>query len=204
MVLGIDFDNTIVRYDALFHRVAVERGWIPADVPARKKDVRDRLRQQGQEQDWTALQGYIYGPRMAEAQPFPGVLDFFAQAVRRKLPIFIISHKTRTPAVGPAYDLHQAARGWLELQGFFDPARIGLARDHVCFAPTRQEKIDLIRASHCTHFIDDLEETFLEPDFPTGVERILFGHTEAPAGLKGIRLAEDWAQVSKHVFDQSI
>ena len=37
MVLGVDFDNTIVRYDELFHSVAVERGLIPATLPARKK-----------------------------------------------------------------------------------------------------------------------------------------------------------------------
>jgi len=51
MVLGVDFDNTIVRYDDLFHRVAVERGLVPATVPARKNDVRDFLRQQGRERD---------------------------------------------------------------------------------------------------------------------------------------------------------
>ena len=28
MVLGVDFDNTIVRYDDVFHRVAAERGLI--------------------------------------------------------------------------------------------------------------------------------------------------------------------------------
>ena len=71
MVLGIDFDNTIVRYDELFHGVAVERGLIPASLPVRKNDVRDFLRQQDRERDWTELQGYVYGPRMAGARPFP-------------------------------------------------------------------------------------------------------------------------------------
>ena len=32
MILGVDFDNTIVAYDSLFHRVALERGLIPADL----------------------------------------------------------------------------------------------------------------------------------------------------------------------------
>ena len=64
MTLGIDFDNTIVGYDQLFHRVAVERRLIPANLPPRKNDVRDFLRSQGREDDWTMLQGYVYGPRM--------------------------------------------------------------------------------------------------------------------------------------------
>ena len=204
MVLGIDFDNTIVHYDALFYRVAVERGWISSAVPARKREVRDCLRRRGREEDWTALQGYIYGPRMAEAQPFPGALQFFKRAVQQRLPIFIISHKTGRPAVGPAYDLHQAARDWLESQGFFDPARIGLPRNNVFFAPTRQDKISLICSNRCSHFVDDLEETFLEPGFPADVEMILFGHHEAPPGLRGIRLARDWSEVSQYVFGQSI
>ena len=31
-----------------------------------------------------------------------------------------------------------------------------------------------IRALGCTHFIDDLEEVFLEPSFPSDVHKILF------------------------------
>lgn len=203
MVLGIDFDNTIVRYDDLFHRVAVERGWVPPDLRPRKNDIRDFLRRQGREDDWTALQGYIYGPRMAEAQPFPGVNEFFAHARRQCIPIHIISHKTRTPAVGPAYDLHRSARDWLTLQGFFDPARVGLPPGHVFFGGTRPEKIRHIRDTGCTHFIDDLEETFLEESFPSGVERILFGHEEAPAGLPGIKAVKDWPQLFRYVFPES-
>ena len=43
-VLGVDFDNTIVSYDCLFHRVAAERGLIPASLVATKGAVRDYLR----------------------------------------------------------------------------------------------------------------------------------------------------------------
>ena len=102
MILGVDFDNTIVRYDEVFHRIAVERGLIPASLAVRKNEVRDFLRRRGQEQAWTELQGYVYGPRMQEAQPFPGVLEFFARCVRQNLPVHIISHKTLAAVAGPA------------------------------------------------------------------------------------------------------
>jgi len=200
MVLGVDFDNTIVRYDELFHRVAVERGLIPATMPARKNEIRDFLRAADREQDWTELQGYVYGPRMAEARPFPGVLEFFAHAVRRKISIYIISHKTRKAVLGPAYDLQKTALAWLAAQGFFDPQRVGLSSQHVRFGETRAEKIQHIRETGCTLFIDDLEETFLEPAFPHHVVQILFGHHTAPARLPGVKPLADWTQISEYVF----
>jgi len=147
------------------------------------------------------LQGYIYGPGMSAARPFPGVIDFFARAVQRRLPLHIISHKTRTAVVGPAYDLQQTAREWLAAQGFFDAQRVGLPPDRVHFGTTRPEKIRLIRETGCTHFIDDLEETFLEPTFPERVVRILFGRPEAPGSLPGVKAIADWAQISDYVFN---
>ena len=203
IVIGVDFDNTIVRYDDLFHRVAVERKLIPPTLPARKNDVRDFLRQQDRERDWTELQGYVYGPRMAEAQPFPGVLEFFSRAVRRRLPIYIISHKTRTAVLGPAYDLQQTAREWLAAQGFFDSKRIGLSPEHVYFGGTRPEKIRHIREAGCTLFIDDLEETFLEPEFPKQVVQILFGSHHAPPNLPAVKPMADWSQVSQYVLNSA-
>jgi hypothetical protein len=200
MIIGVDFDNTIVCYDALFHRIAAERGLVPAKLAPSKNEVRDFLRRQGQEREWTELQGYVYGPRMAEAQPFPGVREFFARAVRMKLPLYVISHKTPHPVIGPAYDLHQTARDWLKAQGFFDAARVGLPTSHVHFGTTRPEKIRLIRETGCTHFVDDLEETFLEESFPAGVVRILFGRAEAPPALRGVKPAVDWSKVSEYVF----
>lgn len=200
MILGVDFDNTIVRYDELFHRIAMERGLIPATLAVRKNEVRDFLRRRGQEQAWTELQGYVYGARMPEAQPFPGVLEFFTRCVSRKLPVRIISHKTRAAVAGPAYDLQQTARDWLAAQGFFDPARVGITPDHVHFGTTRQEKIRLIRETGCTHFVDDLEETFLEETFPRAVVKILFGVREPPLDLPGIQVGEDWFRISEYVF----
>lgn len=200
MILGVDFDNTIVCYDQLFHQVAVKRGLIPGEVPPRKNAVRDFLRGQGRERDWTELQGFIYGPHMADARPFPGVIEFFTRAVREKLPVFIISHKTRTAVLGPAYDLQQTARDWLTAQGFFDPSRIGLQPDRVHFGETRAEKVRLIRETGCTHFVDDLEETFLEETFPPNTVKILFGVRQPPPGLPAVQTAVDWDAVTHHVF----
>ena len=45
MVLGLDFDNTIIRYDELFHKIACEKDLIPSDLPTEKNAVRDYLRE---------------------------------------------------------------------------------------------------------------------------------------------------------------
>jgi len=200
MVIGIDFDNTIVSYDELFHRLAVERGLIPAAFPSYKTAVRDFLRQSGREAAWTELQGHVYGARMVEAPAFPGVLEFFTRAHRADLPLYIISHKTKHPVIGPPHDLHQAARDWLEAHGFFDARRAGFSPNRVFFGVTRQEKVGKISELGCTHFIDDLEETFREETFPANVEKILFSPQATAAVPPGAKVMRRWREIEDYVF----
>ena len=63
MVLGLDFDNTIIKYDELFHKIAYEKELIPADLPKEKNAVRNYLRQNNIEDEWTMIQGEVYGER---------------------------------------------------------------------------------------------------------------------------------------------
>jgi hypothetical protein len=178
MRLGVDFDNTIVCYDQVFHQVALAEGMIDPQAPTGKEQVRDHLRDRGGEEDWILLQGLVYGARLNQAPPFPGVREFFRRAIKRGVEIFIISHKTRAPYRGPAYDLHQAALEWLAQMGFHDPAGVGLSRQRVFLELTKQDKLARIARLGCTHFIDDLPEFLAEPDFPAITQPILF----APQG----------------------
>ncbi len=195
MHVGVDFDNTIVSYDALFHAVCRERGLIPPEVPARKGAVRDYLRRVGREADWTEIQGYVYGARMAEAQAFAGVREFFRVARAGGATLTIISHKTRSPYLGQAYDLHRAAWDWLEEQGFFDPQRLGLPRERVHFELTKAAKLERIAQCGCTHFIDDLPEFLLEPGFPAGTQRLLFDPNNAQPDSPAYRRVSAWPAV---------
>ena len=197
MLLGIDFDNTIVCYDALFHKVAREQGLIPADVPVNKSDVRNYLRRVDNEAAWTEMQGYVYGGRMSEAAPYPGVLEFFRACRAAGIPTSIVSHKTRHPFLGEKYDLHAAATAWLEQQGFFDPAQIGLPRANVFFELTKQAKLDRIGQCGCTHFIDDLPEFLGESSFPAGTQRILFDPNQLYADEHRFRRIPDWAEARR-------
>ncbi len=198
--VGIDFDNTIVRYDRLFHQACVDKRLIPATVPANKSDVRDHLRRNGQEDLWTEMQGEVYGSRMAEADAFPGVLDFFRACTRLGVRLAIVSHKTRYPYVGPRYDIHAAAYGWLEMQGLFDEADIGLRRDAVFFELSKGEKLARIGSIGCDTFIDDLPEILSDASFPAGVDPILFDPADAAPPDLPYRRITSWPQLTEQFF----
>jgi len=194
MLIGIDFDNTIVCYDEAFHEAALEQGLIPEGLTKTKLAVRDFLRRQGREDEWTALQGSAYGPQIGKARPFPGARDFFAALGRHGVPVRIVSHKTRRPYLGPPHDLHRAAAGWLALNGFFEPDGCALTPGDVFFELTKQDKVRRIRELGCSHFIDDLPEFLEELAGIPGLIRVLFDpgacHEAAPGMLKASSFAE--------------
>lgn len=169
MRIGIDLDNTIICYDALFHQLAVERGLIDASVAPTKTAVRDALRALGMEEEWTELQGLAYGPMLDRAKPFEGVIEFcqYAQVSPADfVTLRIISHKTRYPFVGERYDLHEAARAWLSKHGLGDIVTY--------LEPTVEAKYARIASERCTHFIDDLPEFLGAAGFPRSVQRLLY------------------------------
>jgi len=173
MHIGLDFDNTIVSYDTLFHKVALEGGWITADVPVSKVSVRDHLRAIGKEPVWTELQGYVYGARMDEATVYPGVLECLVWAREHRFPVSIVSHKTRYPFLGKQYDLHATARQWIS-QHLTDLKGPLVAPSRVYFELTKESKVKHIADIGCTVYVDDLPEILLSPGFPTSAARILF------------------------------
>jgi len=203
-VIGVDFDNTLVSYDELVYETALERGLIDASVEKDKKSVRDSIRQiadRDGEVEWQRLQALVYGPAMARARPVDGALDVLAEMHRVGVPVFVVSHKTEYAN----YDrtrtsLRGAALDWMTRQGFFDPERLGLDRSSVYFEDTRQLKIDRIRRLGCTHFIDDLEEVFLEESFPPDVERILFTTTAPDPPHGGMTVLGSWEAIGARLL----
>jgi len=203
MLIGVDFDNTIVRYDDLFHRVAFDRGLIPADLPATKNHVRDYLRAVGNEDAWTEMQGEVYGARMGEAPAFEGAIEFMTRCVREGIGVRIVSHKTRHPFKGPKYDLHQSATDWLTRRGFFSEGGVNLSPDHVYFGLTKEDKLRRIGEMGCTHFVDDLPEFLSDAGFPAGVERILFDPANSHCTELFFRVGS-WNDVEALLFDDRL
>ena len=156
--LGLDFDNTLVRYDKLFHQLAIEKGLIEKTLPADKTTIRDYLRGQGRDEQFTMLQGEVYGLRILEAEPAEDMLKALGEMHQRGVSMVLVSHKTRRPYKGPAYDLHKATWGWLEKHDFFDPDGLGWSREQVFLEESKQAKVARIEALGCTHYVDDLPE----------------------------------------------
>lgn len=195
-LIGVDLDNTIICYDELFHRLAREHGLIPRDLPVDKTAVRDHLRAIGREDDWTALQGEAYGPRIIEAQPFPGARDFFTRCRELNQPVCIISHKTRRPYRGPDCDLHQAALAWLRHHRFLDDEATCIDESAIHLNETKKAKLDRIAALRCITFIDDLPEFLQEPCFPSRTRRVLFDPTGGKPCPPEIERCDTWDAIT--------
>ena len=157
-LLGLDFDNTLVCYDKLFHRIAVEKGYINNNFKSSKIEIRNYLRQQGKDEDFTFLQGEVYGSRILEAEPSRGMINALRFIHSTGIKMVLISHKSKKPYKGPSYDLHQAAWKWLEKNKFFAFEGLGWNRSNIYFEETKEQKIKRIVELGCTHYIDDLTE----------------------------------------------
>ncbi len=174
MRIGIDFDNTIACYDGVFHAAALERCLIPSDLARDKNSVRDHLNGSGRKDDFTELQGYVYGARMDMVSPYPGFAEFIAAAQAAEHTLFIISHKTRHPLRGPQHDMHAAARGFLVTHGLIGDHTAAIDPAHVYFELTKEEKVARAARLGVDVFIDDLPEILGLPGFPDDMRKILF------------------------------
>jgi hypothetical protein len=199
--IGIDFDNTIASYDEPMHQWAIERGLISSSVPRNKRLIRDGIRAlENGEEKWRALQVFCYGPGMSSARPMAGVKEFLTACRSSGVPVWIVSHKTEYANFGdPSVKLRGAALRWLETEGFLDSPAFGIGSERVFFESTREAKIERILSLGLTHFIDDLEETFLEPAFPATVAKILLS-MQPTANGNNWRSFASWSEIRTEVF----
>ena len=199
MRIGVDFDNTLAGYDHLFADAVRGRGWGHVPVDQGKQALRDVLRAGPDgENNWRSLQAEVYGARMAEARLLDGAADFFRTCRERGVTVAIVSHKTRYAAADPGgVDLHEASLGWMTVQGFFGDEGFGIDRGQVFFEASRADKLVRIAALDCTHFVDDLEEVLLAPEFPEGVKRYLIG---AAVNTPGLSSFMNWRDITDDIF----
>ena len=203
MRIGIDFDNTIACYDGVFHAAALGRGLIPKDLARDKNSVRDHLNGSGRKDDFTELQGYVYGARMDLVSPFPGFAEFISIAQGAAHELFIVSHKTRHPIMGPKHDMHAAARAFLGDRGLIGEGAARINPRRVFFELSRQEKVARAADLGVNMFIDDLPEILSMPGFPPEMRKILFDPDKRFAGACNwdgkLERRLSWAEISADV-----
>jgi len=175
MRIGLDFDNTLARYDQVFASEAKQEKFVPREWQGTKKQLRDSLRSlEGGDLMWQKLQGRVYGPMMSQAKLFPGVVQFMLRCKHRGDDLFIVSHKTEYGHFDPTETpLRQAALQWMTQCGFFKKTKCGLSKEQVFFESTRKEKVVRISSLDLDVFVDDLKEVYEEDEFPD-IEKILF------------------------------
>jgi len=206
MKIGLDFDNTIARYETLFRQVAQAEGLISGNWKGgRKTKLRNHLcRQADGERTWMKLQGLVYGKYMHGAEMMPGIANFLLSCKVRNHRVFIVSHKTEYGHFDPEkISLRQEALQWMEAKHFFDQDYFAINRGNVFFADTQEEKVAIIAQLKCNWFIDDLPEVFEQANFPLDTRKILFG------GFSGEKLAHDsavldsWRKISDKILGQT-
>ena len=191
MLVGLDFDNTIVCYDEAISALAEKLPNLPPELPRTKLALRDFLRQANRESEWTAFQGALYGPGMAYAQPFQQAMETLQELKDSGHTLCIVSHRSLRPYAGPTYDLHAAARGWAEK--WLVSARL-IEDRAVFFLETRGQKIDAIAALHCKVFLDDLPEVIEDAAFPSLCKAVLFDPEDLHTELNRLRVSS-WAEL---------
>ena len=201
MIIGLDFDNTIVSYDSLFHKVALEQAVIPETTLVNKIAVRNHLRNVNKESIWTVMQGYVYGERMQEAQPYEGVIEFIILAKQLGHTLFIVSHKTKYPFLGPQYDLHLSAIKWIT-NHLSSKGRPLFLKNEYFFEITKEEKVQRIKNCGCNIYIDDLPEILLNDSFPRDCRKLLFDSEKHYLTKKfnGIKIMNSWEQIASELL----
>jgi hypothetical protein len=198
----VDLDNTLATYDQLMHSVAVELGLIAEEIEPNKKLIRDAIRRSPKgDIEWQKLQGMVYGQRMGGALVAEGTVPFFQECKRREIQVFVVSHKTQFANYDPTRtNLHHSAMKWMTDNKFFDADGFALEPSNIFMEETRQAKLERVAQLGCEYFVDDLEEVFLEPGFPKGVQGILY-HPESKQDCPpGVQPATCWNEIREYIF----
>ena len=198
MIIGLDFDNTIVCYDEAIKQLAKEVPSLPPTTPKTKLGIRDFLREQDRETEWTEFQGKLYGPGMVDAQPFPAALEMIGAMQKAGHTTIIISHRSKHPYLGPKYDLHESARQWIEKNLVIEGDALISERD-IHLNETKDAKVALVASLKCDVFIDDLVEILTHASFPPSTKKLWFspGGTPDKNDLpQNIRMIKHWNELT--------
>jgi hypothetical protein len=196
LIIGIDFDNTIINYGNLFFEAGLSLGVLPDNGRCSKKVIRDYLIGIGREVDWTQIQGLVYGDYIRKATIMEGFSSFSHLCYDKGWKIFIISHKTREPIAGERFNLHTSALRWLETNRIYSENRWG-AVEGVFFEVTQADKIRRINLVGCDIIIDDLPEVLLHSDLPEHIIKILYDPDGWNPPDPGYVTARSWDQMSE-------
>ena len=171
MKIGIDFDNTIACYDSSFYEVALSKKWIEPFTNSNKQSVKQSMHDKDFFDEFTILQGLVYGKEILRAKVFDGFKNFIKES-KNNYEFYIISHKTKYPIIGEKINLHNAAYRFIKFNQL-DYLTDSLIK-RVYLELTKEEKIKRARFLDLDFFIDDLPEILQMDGFLNKTKKILF------------------------------
>tara|TARA_B100000242_G_C43031320_1_gene480504 strand:- start:348 stop:944 length:597 start_codon:yes stop_codon:yes gene_type:complete len=198
MILGIDFDNTIINYENVFRFLAKKKKLIPVNYNKDKNSIRNYLRRKKREDEWTILQGEVYGKGIMEAEIFEGFKETILLLSKENIKIKIISHKTKYPYLGEKIDLRVAAKKWMEVNIFRNLSLPNISKRDVFFENSIEDKINKIIELRCDIFVDDLPEILdLLPD---NIKKVLFTKKINKKYSSKFKILNNWKNFHKLII----
>ena len=195
MIVGFDFDNTIISYEKLFKKIAYKKKLVPKNIKSNKSAIKEYLIKKNKEKEWTILQGEVYGRYIMDAKIYIGVKKIMSSLSKNKIKFYIISHKTKFPYQGKKINLHMAAKKWINKNLLRNDNSINLSIKDVFFENSIKKKISRINKLRCNIYVDDLPK-ILEL-LPKEVMKILFTPNKKNQQKKSIINMNKWMDFNK-------
>ena len=194
--LGLDFDNTIVNYGNLFGNLAFSKKLITSKILKDKESVKNFMILKGKEEDWTKLQGEVYGKEILKAKPYAFFKKSLSGIDSDKVNKLIISHKTLYPIKGKKYNLHNTATKWLIKNNIYNKYKY-FQKENIFFEETFKKKINRIKKMQCDIYVDDLKSVLME--LPKSINKILFDPYFIETKSTNYKIIRSWNELKSHL-----
>ena len=188
MKIGIDLDNTIAIYDSIFSKYASIL--LGVKGCSKKKEVAYFLKKQKRENDWTFLQGEVYGKYMNEASVANHFIERLSSIDLSEAVFEIVSHRSSLPSSGALYNMRNIAYEWIDIN-IAPYTNININKS-VFFFETIEEKIQFISDSNYFSFVDDLPLIFANKNFPKKTRAFLFTNGEKISKSPFFEVLHSW------------
>lgn len=185
--IGIDLDNTIINYQNSFDEFLKKKNINLKKV--NKNRVKFISNNNSKIKNWTQAQEEIYGYYIFFAKPFKYFKEFEKFAIKNKIRLFIISHKTRYSQYSRKYNLHTQSNNWIK-NNILDK------NYKIFYTKSIDEKIKKISELNLNYFIDDLIEIFNHTNFPKKVKKVHFSNVKQGDCLT----FSGWDKIKKHIL----
>ena len=200
--IGIDLDNTILEYRAVFRDLALERHWVHENCPAEKAVIKKQLIEvagnvEEGEIRWQLLQAAVYGDQIGRALILEGFLEFIKAMRQNGHDLYIVSHKSETSHIDPSVNLREWALTTLTERGFFDPIEqggLGFSPEKIFFESTRNAKVARIQKLRLGWFIDDMSLVLRHEGFPENTQPLLIGEEKS----EEVPYFDNWSQIQNY------